>query len=76
MRFARFTDFSCAVDEGFEDPVLDLVAKCQFGMPLYAEGPSVFGLDGLDNIGGAFCGDPYTSAGCADGLTMQADNFA
>ncbi len=76
MRFAGFTGFSGAVDEDFEDPVLDLVVKFQFGMPLYTEGPSLFSLDGLDNIAGACCGDSYAAARCADGLSVQADNFA
>ena len=70
------TGFSGAVDEGFEDPVLDLVVECQFGMPLYTEAPSLFRLDSLDNISGACCGDSYSAARCADGLSVQADNFA
>lgn len=69
-------DFSGAFDEGFEDFVLDLVVDCQFGMPLYAEGPSAFRLDSLDNIAGACCGDYNTFAGGTYGLAVQADNFA
>ena len=75
MRFGGFTGFSGAFDEGFEDPVLGLVVECQFGMPLYAEAPSFFRLDSLDNIARACCGNSNARGRLSDGITMQADNF-